>query len=91
MRVHFLMSTDRETFTLSRSDRCIFKGRGIREYGFPVKYTIEECLDEYCLVRGWKWITLIKTAVKGGSEWGYFTYKIVCPNVSYQNAWGYRE
>lgn len=82
------MSIRKETFTLTRDERCIFKGDGIREYGFLIEYTLEECLDEYCFVKGWEWDTLVKTAVKDGSEWGYFTYKIVCPDVTSRGGWG---
>lgn len=84
--MNFLMGTKKETFTSRRTDRCIFKGGGIREYSFPIEYSLEDCLDEYCLVKGWEWITLVKTAVKGGSEWGYFTYKVTCQDVT--GGWG---
>lgn len=79
------MYIGKETFSFRRGKRCIFKGRGVRTYAFDKEYSLEECLDEYCFIKGWEWDTLVKTAVKGGSEWGYFTYKVVYPDVT---GWG---
>ena len=87
MKANSPMSIRKETFTFKRDECCLFKGGGVRIYAFDKEYSLEDCLDDYCVIRGWEWITLVKTAVKGGSEWGYFTYKVVCPDVS-QGGWG---
>lgn len=86
-RVNILMCIRKETFTFKRGARCMFKGRGVITYAFDKEYSLEDCLDEYCIVKGWEWITLIKTAVKDGSEWGYFTYKVTCQDIG-QGGWG---
>lgn len=87
VKVNSLMSTRKETFTFERFERCLFKGGGVRTYAFDKEYSLEDCLDEYCLVKGWEWDTLVKTTVRGGSEWGYFTYKVVYSEVS-RGGWG---
>ena len=83
------MYTKKETFTFKRGVRCMFKGRGAVTYAFPDAYSLEDCLDEFCIVKGCQWDTLVKTAVKGGSEWGYFTYKVICPDVTNRGGGGW--
>ena len=81
------MSTKKETFTFRRNKRGIFKIGGVRIYAFDKEYSLEDCLSEYCIVKGWEWLTLVKTAVKEGYEWGYFTYKVICRDMG-QGGWG---